>query len=118
MIASDDWLLRYYQTEDGRVPFREWRDALRDRQAATAIRNRLYRLERGLFGDCKPVGDGVSEFRVDVGPGYRGYFFRSGRRVILLLCGGDKATQVDDIKLAKSYRRDYEQRTRRTLDPG
>lgn len=118
MIAPDDWSLRYYQTEDGRVPFREWRDAVSDRKAATAIRNRLYRLQRGLFGHCKAVGEGVMELRIDVGPGYRGYFYRSGRRVILLLCGGDKSTQTDDIKAAKQYRRDYEQRTRRTLDPG
>ena len=118
MIATEDWELRYYRTAGGRVPFREWRDALVDRKAATAIKLRLYRLERGLFGDCRPVGEGVMELRVDVGPGYRGYFFRSGERVIMLLCGGDKRTQSDDIEKAKQFRRDYEKRTHGTLGSG
>lgn len=118
MIGPDEWELRYYQTVGGRVPFREWRESLPDHKAAAAIRSRLRRLQRGLFGDCKPVGDGVLEFRIDLGPGYRGYFFRSGRQVILLLCGGDKRTQDGDIGNTRSYRRDYEQRTRGTLGSG
>ena len=118
MQAADAWELRYYRTAGGRVPFREWRESLSDRKAAAAIRARLRRIQRGLFGDCKPVGDGVLEFRIDLGSGYRGYFFGSGRQVILLLCGGDKRTQDRDIENAKSYRRDYEQRTRGTLDSG
>ena len=85
---------------------------------ATAIKLRLYRIERGLFGDCRPVGEGVMEMRVDVGPGYRGYFFRSGRRVVLLLCGGDKRTQSGDIEKAKQFRREYEKRTHGTLGSG
>ena len=115
MDPSDDWQLQYFQTAGGRVPFREWRDSLSDRKAVAAIRARLTRIRRGLFGDCEPVGEGV---RIDFGPGYRGYFFRAGRRVILLLCGGDKKTQAADISKAKHYRRDYEQRTRGTLGSG
>ena len=118
MHAADVWELKYYQTVDGRVPFREWRESHADHKAAAAIRSRLMRIQRGLFGDCKPVGDGVLEFRIDLGPGYRGYFFRSGQQAILLLCGGDKRTQDRDIENARRYRRDYEQRTRGTLGSG
>ena len=118
MSELEVWELRYFQTSGRRVPFREWRESLADRKADAAIRLRLNRLRRGLFGDCKAVGDGVLEFRVDLGPGYRGYFFRSGHQVILLLCGGDKSTQAADIANARRYRRDYEQRTRGTLGSG
>lgn len=117
MISADDWRIRYYRTATGRVPFREWEQSLSER-ARRAIAGRRDRFQLGLFGDCKPVGDGVMEFRIDLGPGIRGYFFRSGRRVVLLLCGGDKSTQAADIETARRYRRDYEQRTRFTLGPG
>ena len=112
MSEPEVWELRYFQTSGGNVPFRERRESLTDRRAGSAVRARLERLRYGLFGDCKPVGEGVSEFRVDVGPGYRGYFCRAGRQLILLLCGGDKATQTADIERAKEYRRDFEKRSR------
>ena len=115
MSELEVWELRYFQTSGGRVPFREWRESLADRRAGSAVRARLERLRYGLFGDCKPVGEGVSEFRIDIGPGYRGYFCRAGRQVILLLCGGEKATQAADIKRAKEYRRDHEKRSRATV---
>lgn len=66
----------------------------------------------------EPVGEGVLEFRIDLGPGYRGYFYRSGQAVMLLLCGGDKRTQSGDIEKAKQFRRDYEKRTHGTLGTG
>jgi putative addiction module killer protein len=82
--------------------FSEWFAGLRDIRAKARIDARIKRLQFGLFGDVKPVGDGVSEFRVDYGPGYRVYFMRRGKEVILLLCGGDKRTQNRDIKAAKA----------------
>ncbi len=115
--TDDEWKLLYYQERDGRMPFREWQASLVDRIAEAAIRSRLERMRVGLFGDCKAVGEGVSEFRVDTGSGYRGYFFRAGRRLILLLCGGDKGTQDADIERAKKYRRDYEKRIRAAVGP-
>lgn len=69
-------------------------------------------MKRGLFGDCEPVGDGVWELRIDTGPGYRVYYARAGKQVVLLLCGGDKRRQKADIKRAKDYWEDYEKRTR------
>lgn len=118
MIESDEWKLLYYRTLGSQTPFREWQESLADFRAAASVARRLDRFQKGLFGDCEPVGEGVFEFRIDLGPGYRGYFFRAGRRVILLLCGGDKRTQAADIANAKQFRRDYEQRTRGTLGSG
>lgn len=77
-------------------------DSLRGDQIYTVIMNRLDRVERGLMGDCKPVGDGVYELRIDDGPGYRVYFGQDGDQVILL-CGGIKKTQDRDIKTAKEH---------------
>ena len=93
----------HYVTPAGRNPFGEWFSAMRDRRAAATILLRIGRLQRGLFGDCKPVGGGVSELRVDIGPGYRVYFGRASENIILLLCGGDKRHQHDDITQAKRY---------------
>ena len=95
--------VRHYVTPAGRDPFGDWLDALRDRHAAAMILLRIGRLQRGLLGDCKPVGRGVWEFRVDIGPGYRVYFGRAGENVVLLLCGGDKRRQHDDITQARNY---------------
>ncbi|HYL89910.1 MAG TPA: type II toxin-antitoxin system RelE/ParE family toxin [Burkholderiales bacterium] len=89
--------LHYYQTPERRLPFDEWLTALGDQQARAR--------------DVEPVGEGVMELRIDWGPGYRVYFARLGRVVVLLLCGGDKRTQDNDIKRAKDYFRDYKART-------
>jgi putative addiction module killer protein len=102
----------HYQTADGRVPYREWLHAVSDPTAYAAIQSRTDRLKRGLFGDCEAVGEGVWELRIDTGPGYRVYYARAGKQVMLLLCGGDKRRQTADIKRAKDFWRDYEQRTR------
>lgn len=75
---------------------------LADRRAAERIVQRIVRLQSGLLGDTKGVGDGVSELRIDYGPGYRVYFVRRGAMVIILLCGGDKGSQSRDIKRAKA----------------
>ena len=89
-----------------------WLAALRDAQARARIRARVDRLSTGNFGDCKPVGGGIVELRVDHGPGYRVYLARRGAVVVLLLCGGDKRAQAADIKRAMEYLADYERRLR------
>jgi putative addiction module killer protein len=88
--------------------FREWLHKLRDDRARVKITDRLLRIEGGNFGDVEPVGDGVAELRVDYGPGYRVYFTRRGRVVVIILCGGDKRTQTKDIKRAKRMARELE----------
>jgi putative addiction module killer protein len=80
--------------------FDHWFDGLRDAQIKARVKNRLRRAESGLFGDCKPVGEGVSEMRIDYGQGYRLYFIQRQFEIVVLLAGGDKSTQDKDIKTA------------------
>ncbi len=86
--------------------YSEWFDALRDRTAKTRIDIRIRRLSLGNAGDVKPVGEGVSERRVDHGPGYRVYFVQMADVYIVLLAGGDKSTQEKDIRKAKALARE------------
>ena len=80
--------------------FANWLDNLRDIQAKARVQVRIERLATGNAGDVKPVGEGVSEMRIDYGPGYRVYFIRRGSELIILLAGGDKSSQSRDIKAA------------------
>lgn len=88
--------------------FQRWIERLRDRRAKAKIAARLLRLEAGLFGDAKSVGGGVSELRIPYGPGYRVYYTRRGRDVVILLCGGDKSQQSADIAAAKAMAKEIE----------
>lgn len=81
--------------------FRDWLDELKDSRARERIAQRIVRLQAGLLGDAK-FFEGIGELRVDHGPGYRVYFVRRGRIVVVLLCGGDKSTQRRDIERAKA----------------
>ena|ERR1035441_1158815 len=82
--------------------FAEWLSGLRDKQGRAKILDRIYRLEEGNPGKTRSVGAGVVEMKIDFGPGYRAYYIQRGQILILLLCGGDKSTQTNDIKRAKS----------------
>lgn len=99
-----------YQTADGSAPFSDWLNGLRDTKARAKIRVRIDRVGLGNFGDCEPVGEGVHELRIDYGPGYRVYFGEEGKRLVILLCGGDKSAQQQDIRQAKAYWDDYRRR--------
>ena len=81
--------------------FQSWLDGLRDVRAQVSIARRIDRISVGNFGDVKPVGEGVSELRVDVGPGYRVYFVQRGGHWVVLLAGGDKSSQSRDIARAQ-----------------
>ncbi len=81
--------------------FTDWIDGLRDERARAVIGRRINRMARGVMGDVKPVGSGVSEARIDHGPGYRFYFIQRGAEVVILLCGGDKSSQKRDILRAR-----------------
>jgi putative addiction module killer protein len=91
------------QTEN----FRKWRTRLKDLRARALIAARLDRLAFGHVGDVKPVGEGVSELRITHGPGYRIYFQRRGKILIVLLCGGDKSSQAKDIETAKRLAKEW-----------
>lgn len=99
-----------YQQEDGREPYTEWFRSLRDRMAKARIEARLHQIEYGNLGDCKPVGEGVTELRIHVGAGYRIYCGRSGTSWVILLCGGDKDRQAKDIAKAKALWADWKLR--------
>lgn len=83
------------------VEFAAWLAGLGDVRAQERIAQRVVRLQAGLFGDAKSVGSGVAELRIDYGPGYRLYFIRRGKVLIILLCGGDKRSQSRDIERAR-----------------
>lgn len=91
--------------------FEAWIDGLKDMRAVARIEVRLRRLSLGHLGDAKSLGDGVSEMRIDYGPGYRLYFTRRGDRIVILLCGGDKKRQSDDIARAKQLAKEADDGT-------
>jgi putative addiction module killer protein len=101
--------LRYYLTGDGKSPFEEWFSGL-DAQAAAKVTKALVRLEQGNLSNAKGVGEGVLEFRIDWGPGYRVYFGRDGDVLVILLTGGTKKQQQRDIDKAHALWTDYKKR--------
>ncbi|MEG4351489.1 type II toxin-antitoxin system RelE/ParE family toxin [Microcoleus sp. LAD1_D5] len=102
--------IQQYQIPDGKVPFSEWLESLRDFKGKAKIVKRLERVSDGNLGDSRSLGEGVWEFRIDFGPGYRVYFGQIETTIVLLLCGGDKSTQEQDISTAKKYWREYRSR--------
>lgn len=102
--------ITHYIDVNGCNIFNDWWLNLKDYQAKAAIARRVERVVKGNFGDCKPLRDGVCELRIDVGPGYRVYYAKTGSTVILLLCGGDKRKQNSDIDRACGYWLNWKQR--------
>src|SRR3989338_10450823 len=96
-----------YEIENGRCPFSEWLDRLKDVAARAIIRKRLNRIRMGNFGNTRSVGEGVFELKIDFGPGYRAYYGLDGDTLVVLLCGGVKGSQERDIQKANEYWRDY-----------
>jgi putative addiction module killer protein len=88
--------------------FKTWIRSLRDRVTQAIINARIRRISGGNFGDSKPVGDNVSELRIDYGPGFRVYFTMRGQEIVILLCGGDKSTQSRDVEAAKQIAQNLE----------
>jgi len=102
------YILKVYKTPAGKEPFTEWLRSLKDKTIKYRIVTRLDRLETGSLGDYKNLGDGINELRMQFGAGYRVYFAIIGKQLIILLHGGDKASQRNDIKLAKQYLKEIE----------
>ena len=101
--------IKIYKTATGKCPFQQWLHDLDDLRAKAAISLRLERIGLGNFGNCKALGDGINELKIDIGPGYRIYFSTIGRQVILLLCAGDKRSQKKDMATAKAYFQDFKE---------
>ncbi len=87
--------------------FNKWFKGLRDARAVSRINARIRQVSLGNLGDIAPVGEGVSEMRIFYGPGYRVYFIREGKSLVVLLCGGDKSSQKKDIKQAKVLAKEW-----------
>ena len=102
--------IRHYLTASGRDLYQAWLDDLKDMRARVAIQRRVDRLAAGNYGDHEFCRDGIWVLRIDVGAGYRVYYARAGRTILLMVCGGDKRTQAADIKRAVTFWDDYQRR--------
>jgi putative addiction module killer protein len=111
-VEARERTVRYYQRTSGDSPVRDWRENITDIDLKAAIDARIARLRGGNFGDSKPVGKGVSESRIDFGPGYRIYY-SAAQDDIILLSAGDKSTQDSDIKAAQGFWEDYKERVKK-----
>lgn len=102
------WDIEVYTDTKGKSPFEEWLLGL-DTSVQLRVTARIDRIRDGNFGDSKALQDGISELRLHFGAGYRVYYGKVGKRVVLLLCGGDKGSQQRDIKMALKYWKDYQE---------
>jgi len=109
-MDSRERKIELFITSTGRIPFEEWVRGLRDKTSKARVFSRIDRLRLGNFGDCKAVGAGVLELRIHFGPGFRVYFGIAGAHVVLLLCGGSKSSQQQDIATAVGYWKEYQSR--------
>ncbi|MCP2727066.1 type II toxin-antitoxin system RelE/ParE family toxin [Limnofasciculus baicalensis] len=105
--------IKLLETDEGKVPFEEWYNSLKDKVTKVKIRRRLDRIELGNFGDTESLGEGVYELRIHFGAGYRIYFTRVGNVIVVLLGGGDKSTQKRDIAKAKEMWQRYKNEAER-----
>jgi len=109
-MAEPEKSIRLYLMPNGESPFEVWFDRLRDRQGKARILTRIARVRLGNLGDWKSVGQGVSELRIDYGPGYRLYLGNENEELVILLIGGDKGSQRRDIERSEEYWDDYQKR--------
>jgi putative addiction module killer protein len=113
-VEAREQEVRMYRTGSGRIPYLDWLMSLRDARTRQKIEARIARVRLGNFGIARSVGDGVQELKVDYGPGYRVYFAREANTIVILLCGGDKGSQNEDIVKAKAFWSDYKARRSRS----
>jgi len=101
------YLIRKYKRANGRIPYDEWFNSLRDTGVKARLLKRLDKVQLGNLGDWKYISDGVFELRENFNKGFRIYYGMEKRRMIILLCGGSKSTQVRDVRKAKQYWREF-----------
>jgi putative addiction module killer protein len=102
-----EYEIKIYATEEGKEPFRDWLNSLKDIDTQAFVFQRLQRIKLGNFGDCKPIGEGLWEFRIHHKAGIRIYYARVGQQLILIIGGGNKRSQQRDIAKALKYLEDY-----------
>lgn len=102
--------IEYYLLPNGKSPFVEWFQPLKSEKVKAVVLKRLARVRLGNLGEYRSVGQGVYEFKLDFGPGYRIYFDQEGAKLVVLLCAGEKSSQQKDIKKAQAYWEDYQRR--------
>lgn len=107
MEESKEKTIEYYITSEGKIPFNEWYESLKDKRARQEVARRLNRAIEGNYGDHKTIVENLYEMKITYGPAYRIYYTEKERKIIVLLCGGDKSTQSKDIERAKEYLKDY-----------
>lgn len=110
MMSPNHFEIEYYVTANGKKPILEFLKSLKDKRAEARVRVKLDYLRLGHFGDCRFIADGVHELRIHFGPGYRIYFAMERNKIVLLLWGGKKATQNQDVAKALDYWNDYRRR--------
>lgn len=101
------YTIKVYETATGKCPFKKWINSLSDLEARVSIELRIDRLRVGNFGKNKSLRSGLYELKIGVGPGYRIYFSKVGQEIVLLLCAGNKQSQLKDIVKAREYLDDY-----------
>jgi putative addiction module killer protein len=101
------YIIKEYVTNTDVRPYSNWLDSIKDPKTRAIIISHVDRMELGAFGDFKALGEGIYEQRIHYGPGYRIYYAKHGRKVYILLCGGNKSSQKKDIKLAKLYWKNF-----------
>lgn len=109
-MQSHSRKLKIYQTSDGKAPFEKWFNSIKDQKTRAKIKTRLDRAEEGNLGEYRSVGQGVFELKINFGPGYRIYYGLEGDEIVIILCGGDKSTQQNDVLKAQQYWADYKGR--------
>jgi putative addiction module killer protein len=110
-VSAEPKRIDYYKTADGTCPYERWIRSLKDSTARGRINARLANVRLGNFGNSRGVGEGVCELKIDYGPGYRVYYAQHGNSVVILLMGGTKQGQDDDIAQAKEYWADFKARS-------
>ena len=106
-MEATERILKLFCLQCGSAPFADWFSRLRDIRAKQKVIARLANVRSGSLGNTRAVGEGVQELKIDYGPGYRVYFGQAGNEIVILLCGGDKRTQDEDIKQAKAFWKEY-----------
>lgn len=107
MVETTEKEIEFYITPEGKIPFNEWYESLKDKRGREEVKRRLNRAIQGNFGDHKILVEGLYEMRITYGRAYRIYYTEKDKRIIVLLCAGYKSTQSEDVEKAKQYLKDY-----------